>query len=64
MSNDFLVRVEGLFVIDDREFFADGGEELTFGSPDGGAVTMHAVGPRSAITGLARRIAAHHLASV
>ena len=64
MSNDFLVRVEGLFMLDDGEFFADGGQELSFGAVDGGAVKMHAVGPTSAIARLARRIAADHLASI
>jgi hypothetical protein len=63
MSNDFLVRVEELFLLDEGEFFAEGGEELSFGAIDGHNVELHAVGSTSAIRCLARHIAEHHTAS-
>ena len=63
MSNDFLVRVEELFLLDERAFYADGGTTLTFGALDGDAVELHVEGTPSAITGLARHIAEHHTAS-
>jgi len=64
MSNDFLVRIEELLLVDEGAFFAAGGEELAFGAVDGDTVELHAEGSRASIAGLARRIAEHHTASV
>lgn len=63
MSNDFLVRVEELFLVDEGEFYAAGGEGLAFGAVDGDTVELHVEGTRAAIAGLARHIAEHHTAS-
>jgi hypothetical protein len=63
MSNDFLVRVEELLLLDEIEFFANGGSALAFGEVDGDTVALHVEGTRVAITGLARHIAEHHTAS-
>jgi hypothetical protein len=63
MSSDFLVRTEEMFLVDDAEFFGNGGVILAFGALDGGAVTLHAEGTRGAIAGLARHIAEHHTAA-
>lgn len=63
MSSDFLVRAEEMFLVDDSEFFANGGAVLTFGALDGRSVTMHAEGTRSSISCLARHIAEHHTAA-
>ncbi|MCU1502446.1 MAG: hypothetical protein JWM12_1800 [Ilumatobacteraceae bacterium] len=63
MSIDFLVRLEELFLLDEREFYANGGETLAFGAFDADTVGLHAEGTRRAITCLARHIVEHHTAS-
>jgi hypothetical protein len=63
MSSDFLVRTEELFLIDDGEFFANGGSILTFGPLEGPSVTLHVEGTRRSITCLARHIVEHHTAA-
>ena len=63
MSSDFLVRTEEMFLVDDREFFANGGEVLAFGALDGGAVSLHVEGSQQSIACLARHIAEHHTAA-
>ncbi len=35
MSSDFLVRTEELFLVDEIEFYANGGAVLAFGALDG-----------------------------
>ena len=63
MSSDFLVRTEELFLVDDREFFANGGAILTFGALDGNAVSLHVEGTQRSIVCLARHIVEHHTAA-
>jgi hypothetical protein len=63
MSNDFLVLTEEMFLVDDGEFFANGGVVLTFGELDGDSVSMHVEGSRRSITCLARHIVEHHTAA-
>jgi hypothetical protein len=63
MSSDFLVRTEELFLIDDTEFFANGGSVLTFGALDGPSVALHVEGTQRSITCLARHIVEHHTAA-
>jgi len=63
MSIDFLVRTEEMFLVDDGEFFANGGNVLCFGALDDGAVNLHAEGTPAAIHGLARHIVEHHTAA-
>ncbi len=63
MCNDFLVRVEELFLVDEDEFYANGGEALTFGTVDDRCVGLHAEGSRRSITCLARHIVEHRTAS-
>jgi hypothetical protein len=63
MSNDFLVRLEELFLLDEGEFFACGGEELSFGAIEDDCVEVHVVGTPGAIRGLAQHIVEHHTAS-
>jgi hypothetical protein len=63
MTNDFLLQVEELFLVDEREFYANGGAVLQFGEVDGRTVGLHVEGTREAITGLARHIVEHHTAS-
>jgi len=63
MSSDFLVRTEEVFLVDEREFFANGGDVLAFGALDGDSVSLHAEGTPRSITCLARHIAEHHTAA-
>jgi hypothetical protein len=63
MSIDFLVRTEELFLVDDGEFFANGGAVLAFGPLDEGSVTLHVEGTRHSIACLARHIVEHHTAA-
>jgi hypothetical protein len=62
MSNDFLVQLEELFLLDELEFYANGGDALSFGEVEGHTVALHAEGTRSSIACLARHIAEHHTA--
>jgi hypothetical protein len=62
MSNDFLVRVEEMVELDEREFYANGGWTLSFGALDGDTVELHAEGTRGSITALARAIVAQRAA--
>ena len=63
MSSDFLVLTQEMFLVDDGEFFANGGVVLTFGELDGDSVSMHVEGSRHSITCLARHIVEHHTAA-
>jgi hypothetical protein len=63
MSSDFLVHAEEMFLIDDGEFFANGGAVLAFGALDGGSVTLHVEGTQRSIVCLARHIVEHHTAA-
>ena len=63
MSNDFLVRVEELFLLDEGEFYANGGSALSFGPIDSDSVALHVEGSRRAISCVARHIVEHHTAS-
>ena len=63
MSSDFLVRTEELFLVDETEFYANGGAMLAFGALDGASVTLHAEGTQRSITCLAWHIAEHHTAA-
>ena len=63
MSSDFLVRTDELFLVDDGEFFANGGDGLAFGAVDGGAVSLHVEGTQRSIARLARHIVEHGTAA-
>jgi hypothetical protein len=63
MTNEFLVLRKEIVLLDEADFIAHGGECVRFGSVDGDAVRLIAVGSRESIRQLARRIIAHHTAA-
>ncbi|MEA3184852.1 MAG: hypothetical protein QOJ74_1329 [Ilumatobacteraceae bacterium] len=63
MTNEFTVRTNEIFLLDEPTFVANGGEHLHFGAMDGDSVHLFAIGSAAAIRCVAQQIIAHGTAS-
>jgi hypothetical protein len=64
MTNQFLVRTREIILIDERDFLANGGEQLSFGPIVDDTVPLYATGSPGSIRRLAQTIIAHHTAAL
>ena len=60
MTNEFVVQATEILLLDESDFFAQGGEDIHFGRLDGAVVSLFATGSVNSINHLAHVIAAHH----
>jgi hypothetical protein len=63
MTNEFLVNVKEIVLLDERDFLTHGGKDLHFGSLVGDTVRLYASGSPDAIRWLATSIITHHTAA-
>lgn len=60
VTNEFLVRPQEIVLLDESDFLANGGEQISFGPIVDDTVRLYAIGSPPSIRCLAHTIIAHH----